>query len=152
MSQITAQLNSGTAVRLSNGRHEWKADEPPEIHGTDTGPNPYELLLGSLAACTCITLSLYCRHKNIALESVSATYDYDRIHARDCEECEEPKKGFIDRITSQVHIAGEFDDAQRPVGLLFVGLDHHRVEDRGVGRLRARQPHVGLQLQRRQGE
>ncbi len=113
MAQITAELASGTAVRLTNGRHQWLADEPPEIHGTDTGPNPYELLLGSLAACTCITLALYCRHKGIALDSVTATYDFDRIHARDCEECDEPKRGFIDRISSKVHIGGEFDDAQR---------------------------------------
>ncbi len=113
MAQITARLASGTAVRLSNGRHEWPADEPPELHGTDTGPNPYELLLSSLAACTCITLALYCRHKGIVLGSVKATYDFDRIHAKDCEECDEPRRGFIDRISSQVHIAGDFDDAQR---------------------------------------
>ena len=52
MSHITAQLNSGTVVHLSNGRHQWMADEPLQLHGTDTGPNPYELLLSSLAACT----------------------------------------------------------------------------------------------------
>ena len=113
MSHITAQLSSGTAVHLSNGRHQWKADEPPQLNGTDTGPNPYELLLGSLAACTCITLALYCRHKGITLDSVTATYDISQIHAKDCEECDDPNKGFIDRIASQVQIAGDFDEAQR---------------------------------------
>ena len=113
MTQLTAELTSGTAVQLTNGRHQWRADEPPEFHGTDTGPNPYEMLLGSLAACTCITLALYCRHKGLALKSVRASYDLERIHARDCEDCDEPKKGFIDKITSDVHIVGDFDDAQR---------------------------------------
>jgi len=113
MVQITATLAAGTAVELSNGRHAWAADEPLDQSGTDTGPNPYELLLGSLAACTCITLSLYCRHKGIALESVRATYEHDRIHARDCQECDDDATGFIDRIHSRVHIEGEFDDAQR---------------------------------------
>ncbi len=113
MAQITAQLSSGTAVQLSSDRHQWSADEPHELGGTDTGPNPYELLLGSLAACTCITLALYCRHKGIQLDSVKATYDFDRIHAKDCEECDDPSAGFIDRIQSHVRIEGRFDDSQR---------------------------------------
>lgn len=31
MARITANLTSGMAVRLSNGRHEWKADEPSQL-------------------------------------------------------------------------------------------------------------------------
>lgn len=113
MSQITATLSSGTQVELSNGRHTWTADEPVPVGGTDSGPNPYELLLGSLAACTCITLALYCRHKKIALESVTASYEFDRIHAKDCEKCDDETQGFIDHITSDVKISGDFDDAQK---------------------------------------
>lgn len=113
MAQITATLASGTVVELTNGRHKWTADEPIEARGTDTGPNPYELLLSSLAACTCITVALYCQHKGLTLDSITATYDLTRIHAKDCEDCDDPKKGFIDNITSQVHIAGDFDEAQR---------------------------------------
>ena len=113
MARITATLTSGMVVKLSNGRHEWAADEPLAAGGTDTGPNPYELLLGSLAACTCVTLAWYCRHKKIALESVSTTYDFSRVHADDCEDCDIPDRGFIEKITSNVHITGDFDDAQR---------------------------------------
>jgi putative redox protein len=101
------------AVRLSNGRHEWTADEPADAGGTDTGPNPYELLLASLGACTCITIAWYCRNKGLSLSSVSASYDFSRVHAADCEDCDIPEKGFIDRITSDVHISGDFDDAQK---------------------------------------
>ena len=113
MARITANLTSGMAVRLSNGRHEWKADEPIDAGGTDTGPNPYELLLGSLAACTCVTIAWYCQFKKLPLESVSATYDFARVHADDCKDCDISDKGFIERITSNVHIEGNFDDAQR---------------------------------------
>jgi putative redox protein len=84
MTQITATLTSGMAVTVSNGRHEWFGDEPLEAGGTDTGPSPYELLLGSLAACTCVTLAWYCKHKGLPLKSVSATYDFSRVHADDC--------------------------------------------------------------------
>ncbi len=113
MAQITAKLASGMAVQMSNGRHVWNADEPLEAGGTDTAPNPYELLLGSLAACTCVTISWYCQHKKIPLESVSTTYDLSRVHADDCKDCDIPDKGFIEKITSNVHIEGDFDEAQR---------------------------------------
>lgn len=113
MARITANLTSGMAVRLSNGRHEWTADEPIDAGGTDTGPNPYELLLGSLAACTCVTIAWYCQFKKLPLESVSTTYDFDRVHVDDCKDCDIPDRGFIERITSNVHIEGNFDDAQR---------------------------------------
>ncbi len=113
MTRITANLTSGMAVQLSNGRHEWKADEPDDAGGTDTGPNPYELLLGSLAACTCVTIAWYCQFKKLHLESVSTSYDFSRVHADDCKECDIPERGFIERITSNVHIKGNFDDTQR---------------------------------------
>ena len=113
MAQITAKLTSGMSVQMSNGRHVWNADEPLEAGGTDTAPNPYELLLGSLAACTCVTISWYCQHKKIPLESVSTTYDFSRVHADDCKDCDNPDKGFIEKITSNVHIEGDFDEAQR---------------------------------------
>ncbi len=113
MARITATLTTGMAVQLSNGRHEWQADEPIDAGGTDTGPNPYELLLGSLAACTCVTIAWYCQLKKLQLESVSTIYDFERIHADDCKDCDIPDKGFIERITSNVHFEGDFDDAQR---------------------------------------
>jgi putative redox protein len=113
MAQITAKLTSGMAVQMSNGRHVWNADEPLEAGGTDTAPNPYELLLGSLAACTCVTISWYCQHKGLLLESVSTSYDFSRVHADDCKDCDIPDKGFIEKITSNVHIEGDFDEAQR---------------------------------------
>ena len=113
MTRITAKLTTGMSVQLSNGRHEWKADEPLDVGGSDTGPNPYELLLGSLAACTCITISGYCQFKKLPLESVSASYDFSRVHAKDCKDCDMPDRGFIEKVTSNVHIEGDFDDAQR---------------------------------------
>lgn len=113
MSQITAILQSGTVATLSNGRHTWTADEPLAAGGTDTGPNPYELLLSSLAACTCLTIAMYCKHKKLSLRSVRASYDFARIHADDCEDCDMPDRGFIEQITSNVHISGDFDDTQK---------------------------------------
>jgi len=113
MATITADLHEGFAVELRAGNHVWFADEPADVGGTDTGPNPYELLLSAVAACTCITVSMYCRRKGWALHSISAKYEFDRVHADDCEDCEDDETGRIDRVRSEIFIEGEFDEAQR---------------------------------------
>ncbi len=113
MTRITAELTTGMEVRLSNGRHHWNGDEPADAGGTDTGPNPYELLMGALAACTCVTIAAYCRFKKLPLRSINATYEFSRVHADDCRECESPDRGFIEKVQSNVHIQGGFDDAQK---------------------------------------
>ena len=133
MATVTAELTSGTAVTLSDGRHRWLADEPPGAGGTDTGPTPYELLLGALAACTCVTLSLYCRHKGWALKAVSVRLSHDRVHAKDCEDCDKDDTGFIDRVTSDVHVAGDFDaDQRKRLGEVAVRCPVHKTLAKGV--------------------
>jgi len=106
---ITADLTENMRVEFSNGRHTWKADEPIEKDGEDTGPSPYELLLSSLAGCTLITLQLYARHKGITLGRVSARYEHEKRDEID----EAGKKRIVDVLTSNVEIGGEFTDAQR---------------------------------------
>ena len=113
MANVTATLTAGTVVTISNGRHEWTGDEPVAAGGTDSGPDPYELLLGALAACTCATISLYCKHKGLKLESVAASLDFSRIHADDCADCDDDAKGMLEHVVSNVNIEGDFDDAQR---------------------------------------
>ena len=43
------------------------ADEPEEVGGEGSGPTPYELLSGALAACTAMTMRLYAERKGWAL-------------------------------------------------------------------------------------
>jgi putative redox protein len=110
---ITADLTRGTEVEIRSGRHVWRADEPIDHGGTDTGPDPYELLLGALAACTCITISLFATRKGMALHSVSAQYSFRRVHKDDCAECETDETGWLDHVSGQIFIEGSFDDDER---------------------------------------
>jgi len=41
---------AGFAQEIVAGRHRFRADEPIADGGTDTGPSPYDLLLGALGA------------------------------------------------------------------------------------------------------
>ena len=38
------------AIVTVRGSHRVRADEPVELSGTDTGPTPYELLVGALGS------------------------------------------------------------------------------------------------------
>lgn len=39
---------AGFAQEIQAGRHRLRGDEPASAGGTDTGPDPYELLLAAL--------------------------------------------------------------------------------------------------------
>jgi putative redox protein len=64
-----------TAIEARN--HVVRSDEPLDSGGTDTGLEPMELLLGSLGACTAITLRMYARRKGWALDGVQVDAAFD---------------------------------------------------------------------------
>lgn len=90
---------SGLAQDVTVGRHRLLADEPTAGGGTDTGPNPYDLLLAALGSCTSMTLALYARRKRWPLEAVTVRLRHSKIHAADCAECD-TREGLVDHITS----------------------------------------------------
>ncbi|HUN50539.1 MAG TPA: OsmC family protein [Candidatus Sulfotelmatobacter sp.] len=92
--------------------HSFKADEPVAVGGSDTGPNPYELLCAALGACTAMTLRLYADQKRWPLMRVSVRLSHGKIYARDCAECE-TREGRIDRIERQITLEGTLDATQR---------------------------------------
>ena len=63
-------------VELRVGSHHLAADEAAAEGGADTGPTPFGLLLGGLAACTATTLRMYAERKGWALASVEVDARY----------------------------------------------------------------------------
>lgn len=102
----------GLAQFLLDGRHEFCADEPVGGGGEDRGPNPYELLLMSLGACTAITLRLFARRRSWPLERTIVRLRHSRIHAADCEQCEN-KARLLDRIDVELELIGALSEQQR---------------------------------------
>jgi putative redox protein len=66
-------LRSETKIR----QFSLTVDEPESLGGTDTGPNPVELVLGALASCQEITYRAYAEALGIPLEAVSVKIDGD---------------------------------------------------------------------------
>ncbi|NIO40331.1 MAG: osmotically inducible protein C, partial [Burkholderiales bacterium] len=69
--------------------------------GQDSGPNPYELLLASLGACTSMTVRMYANYKKLPLVNISIKLSHAKIHAQDCEHCD-TREGKIDRIEREL--------------------------------------------------
>lgn len=94
---------------LYSDSHFLRADEPLKYGGSDLGPNPYDLLLMSLGACTSMTLRMYANRKKLPLDEVQVRLLHERVHAEDCVDCEHS----IDRITRRISLRGELNPEQR---------------------------------------
>ena len=111
--QVVVRLD-GAGFRtemLANG-FPLVADEPVAVGGTNAGPSPYDSLVAGLGACTAMTLRMYADRKGWPLEAVEVRLNHEKIHAKDCEDCEQ-KVGKIDQIERELVLSGPLDEAQR---------------------------------------
>jgi len=93
---------------------------------------PYGMLLASLGACTAIVLHTYARHHELSLDRVELRLRYDRIFAKDCEDCEKTNP-YEDVVDLEIALAGKLDseDSER---LLLVSqhCPIHKMLARGI--------------------
>ena len=74
-------------TRLTSGAGSLMADEPVEVGGLRSGPTPYELLSGALAACTAMTLRMYADHKSIALPKLRVEVAHSKLAGTPSRDC-----------------------------------------------------------------
>ncbi len=55
---------------------------------------------------------MYAERKGLKLDSVEVRLSHQRIHARDCEDCE-TEEGMLDEIESEIRVEGDLDETQR---------------------------------------
>ena len=114
-------MNEVTVTSLKNlqnqvtydGSRTFLVDEPESVGGEGAGPDPYTLLLAALGGCTSMTLLMYARRKNWNLERVTIRLSQERVHSKDCLDCETELDGFIHRIERKITLEGDLDEVQR---------------------------------------
>ena len=105
-------------TRISTRTHTLVADEPRDVGGTDTGPTPYELLLGALASCTAMTLRMYADRKQWPVEEIVVRLRAVRSHAADCVACE-TEDIDVGQLEREVEVVGTLTEEQR-ARLLYI--------------------------------
>jgi uncharacterized OsmC-like protein len=110
--RVVARTGAALRTEVTANVHHLVADEPVGVGGTGAGPTPYDYLLVALGSCTAMTLRLYADHKGWPMESATVRLSHQKVHARDCEECE-TKDGKIDHIGLEIELAGQLEEPQR---------------------------------------
>ena len=109
---VTSVMKLQNEVRYGD-RQTLIIDEPKDLGGDGAGPDPYTLLLSALGGCISMTVTLYARRKAWPLERVTVRLRQQRIHAKDCVECEQSTEGYVHRIERSVEVEGDLTDEQR---------------------------------------
>jgi putative redox protein len=92
--------------------HALVADEPVAFGGTNQGPSPYDYLQAALGACTGMTVQMYAQRKKWPLAEVVVRLRHEKIHAQDCEHCEDPKQK-LDHFERELELSGDLSQEQR---------------------------------------
>lgn len=114
-SKVVASLNDsdGYTTILKTGSHYLIGDEPEAVGGNDFGPNPYDFLTASLAACKAMTVRMYARRKGWKIDNITVHVDHSKRHALDCENCDHDKDAKIDLFNCEVSLSGVLSAEQR---------------------------------------
>jgi putative redox protein len=109
---VVRSTGSGFGQEIVTGQHRLKAGEPCFAGGTDTGPTPYQFLLAAFGACTSLTVGMYARRNNWALEGVVVRLSHSKIPAENCFACQ-TEEGMLDRIDCELELQGSLTPQQR---------------------------------------
>jgi putative redox protein len=112
MRDVKARLEGSFRTELTIGPHTIIADEPESAGGNDEGPTPYDLLGSALATCTAMTLHFYAKREKMSLERVAVDVSSERIHAKDCGDCES-ESGYVHRFDVKLRVSGNLSEEQR---------------------------------------
>jgi putative redox protein len=104
-------LQDGLRSEVSIRQHRLGVDEPESLGGTDTAPNPVELILAALGSCQEITYRAYATALGIPLDNVSVTIAGD-IDLRGFFGVDDSVRAGYEGIRADVHLESEASEEQ----------------------------------------
>ena len=110
--RISESESSKFLQDISAAGHHLLADEPESYGGDFLGPTPYQLVSAGLGACTSMTIRMYANRKGIPLEHVQVDISHNKIHATDCETCDQAT-GKVDQFEREITLLGQLTQQQR---------------------------------------
>jgi putative redox protein len=112
MTKATVRLFDGYRTTITSRQHTYHADESIPDGGTDTAPDPTEMLMGALGSCVALTMKLYAQRKKWALEGIEIALDYERFAGKDYPDYEGEEQ-FIHEIRENIVLHGNLTDEQK---------------------------------------
>lgn len=120
MSPITIRTEKGYRTEIKIRNHTVIADELIQDGGTDTGPTPMEILLGTVGACVAVTTKAYAQRKDWPLEGVSVELEMERIRREDYP-AYTGDAPFVHQIHENIQFEGPLTEEQRARLLTIAG-------------------------------
>jgi len=109
---MVAELDHEFQQDVFSDHHHWYADEPTQLGGKNSGPDPYEHLLAALGACTAMTIRMYATRKKIPLEHVEVSLSHERNYLEDASNIAEQNKS-MESLIRKVQLMGPLDDSEK---------------------------------------
>ncbi len=101
---VVSDNQTGLKHQIRAGNHTLVSDAPAEAGGHEAGPDPHELLLASLGACTSMTLKIYAGKKGWDLKQVEVDLEENQV-----EDSEGKKRTVISR---EIKVSGDLNQEQ----------------------------------------
>jgi putative redox protein len=103
MSNVQVKTTSADVYKqtIKAGSHSFSADAPKSVGGSEAAPDPHELLLGSLGACTSITMQMYAKRKGWDLKEVTVDLSEEKV-----DDSEHPGQ-TIAKISRTIKVTGD---------------------------------------------
>jgi len=95
----------GLRTEVSVNGHDFVADEPVALGGTDAGPTPLDYLAAAVGSCTAMTVRMYANRKGWPLDDVRVTMHHGRVAGA------APSASY--RLEKSLELVGDLTDEQR---------------------------------------
>jgi putative redox protein len=101
--EIAVTFTGGKKVEARVKDFRIETDQPGESGGTATAPAPFDLFLGSLAACSGYYVLGFCQARNISTDGIRVVMRTET----------DPVKKMIGRISVEIVLPSEFPEKYR---------------------------------------